>query len=202
LPKLKLCLKVFAALSVFALLLVPALISEDREYIRLHIIANSDSYEDNELKESIRDALIDSFGKNFRPGDTYDTVKTRIIENLGTIEEISERAALSANLPYDVVAKFGEFEFPAVKYDNFVLPAGDYQALKVIIGNGNGSNWWCVMYPPLCLNNATQGTPARNVNTLNTPVRVEHRVGVVEWIRRSRNRLRGLFTSAERIIGQ
>jgi stage II sporulation protein R len=181
----------------------------DDNYIRLHIIANSDTYVDRALKEKIRDELIAWGGKEFTSKDSFDSVRGTIIKNLGMIEEISEKVSKNANFNYDVVAKFGEFEFPSVQYNDLVLPAGKYQALKVLIGESGGSNWWCVMYPPLCITDSTHGTEVRNTRKIkqasvhsNEQKPVEHRFRVAEWFRRSRSRLRGLFSSVERIRGR
>jgi stage II sporulation protein R len=203
----------FRILAVFAVFAVLTFLSEyftvDESYIRLHIVANSDTYADQTLKENIRDELLASVGKKFTSKDSFDAVRDTIINNLGMIEEISEKVSKNANFNYDVVARFGEFEFPSVQYNDLVLTAGKYQALKVIIGEGAGSNWWCVMYPPLCITDSTRGTAVRNTGNINqASIRsdeqkpVEHRFRVAEWFRRSRSRLRGLFSSAERIKGR
>lgn len=99
----------------------------------MSLLVNSDSYADQALKEKIRDELKNSLGKQFSIEDSYDSVRNKIIQNLGMIEEISETAARKAKLSYDVAARFGEFEFPSIRYGDLVLPAGKYQALKVTI---------------------------------------------------------------------
>lgn len=206
-PKLSSIFRILATCILVAILLLASeRATYDERYIRLHIVANSDSYFDQSLKENIRDELIASVGKEFSSKDSFDSVRGAIIKNLWMIEEISERASKNANLSYEVDAKFGEFEFPSVKYGDLVLPAGKYQALKVIIGEGAGTNWWCVMYPPLCITDSTRSTTIRNTERISqTSVRsderkpVEHRFRAAEWFRRSRSRLRGLFSSADRI---
>ena len=206
-PKFSLNFRILVGFILIAVLLLSFESAKyDDRYIRLHIVANSDSYTDQALKEDIRDELIASVSKEFSSKNSFDSVRATIIGSLGMIEEISEMVSKSANLQYDVDAKFGEFEFPIVKYGDLLLPAGKYQALKVIIGEGAGSNWWCVMYPPLCITDSAHGTAVRNTGKINqVSVRsderryVEHRFRAAEWFRRSRSRLRGLFSSAERI---
>lgn len=209
-PELRFNFRISSVLTVFVvLLLLFDYTPYDESYIRLHIIANSDSDVDQALKENIRDELLASVGKEFTSKDSFDEVKGRIIKNLGMIEQVSENITKNSSLDYDVVAKFGEFEFPSVQYSDLLLPAGRYQALKVIIGEGAGSNWWCVMYPPLCITDSTRGTAVRNTGNIkqasvssDEQKPVEHRFRVTEWFRRSRSRLRGLFSLAERTRGR
>lgn len=114
--------------------------------VRLHIIANSNSREDQSLKLAVRDRLLNE--GNSEPLDKI---------NLTEVEEICCDEITKRGYSYDVKACVGKFYFPTKKYENITLPAGDYNALKIIIGNGEGKNWWCVMYPPLCYSGYVEG---------------------------------------------
>lgn len=125
--------------------------------IRLHILANSDSPEDQELKLKVRDRIISSMNDKLR--DTSSIEETREIIN-ANIEEIREAALDEIKLQgkeYDVAVSLDNQKFPTKSYGGFTLPAGEYEALRVVIGEGKGQNWWCVMFPPLCFIDITNG---------------------------------------------
>lgn len=126
--------------------------------IRLHVIANSDSDEDQQLKRDVRDIIIDYMKKNFGDLDNVDKAKSIISKNIDTIEEIAIKEISRQNKNYKVEANLGNYPFPTKVYGDVSLPAGNYQALRVVIGNGEGQNWWCVLFPPLCFVDATHGT--------------------------------------------
>ncbi len=114
--------------------------------IRLHVIANSDSPEDQDLKLRVRDAIIEAFNKEFEGIDDIN-VSREFIKS----EEIKK-----SGKNYSVTAVFGKFLFPVKNYGYITLPAGEYEALRVIIGNGSGANWWCILFPPLCFVDVSQ----------------------------------------------
>lgn len=113
--------------------------------VRLHIIANSNSPEDQSLKLSIRDRLLQEAKNN--PSRLTDEEILTICQN-----EIKKQG-----YSYPVALQRGFFNFPQKSYDNLTLPAGNYNAVRIVIGAGCGENWWCVMYPPLCFTAETQG---------------------------------------------
>lgn len=131
--------------------------------VRLHVVANSDSEVDQALKLKVRDAIID-FMKN-KLADSKNISETRVIinNNLKSIEEVSNEVIRKNNSSYDVKATMGNYDFPTKTYGDIALPAGEYQALKVVIGNGAGANWWCVLFPPLCFVDATHGAIPESV---------------------------------------
>ncbi len=118
--------------------------------LRLHIVANSNSEEDQRLKLSVRDRIIEETSALFRnatsPQDAEETAKA----NLDKICRLAENEIKSQGFDYSVKAKIGEFPFPTKTYSDITLPSGKYNALRIEIGNASGENWWCVMYPPLC----------------------------------------------------
>lgn len=124
---------------------------------RLHIIANSDSKEDQDLKYIVRDNLIQYMDKLCKNCSS----KTEVIEiaknNISNFKQIAENTVKEQGFSYDVNVEIGNFEFPTKSYGDISFPAGYYDALKVKIGNSSGQNWWCVMFPPLCFVNTTTG---------------------------------------------
>lgn len=124
---------------------------------RLHIIANSDSKEDQDLKYIVRDNLIQYMDKLCENCSS----KTEVIEiaknNISNFKQIAEDTVKEQGFSYDVNVEIGNFEFPTKSYGDISFPTGYYDALKVKIGNSSGQNWWCVMFPPLCFVNTTTG---------------------------------------------
>lgn len=121
------------------------------DVLRLHIIANSDSKTDQALKLKVRDAILLSGYDIFDGNDTLDEAKIKIAENLDKIKSIAVKTLRKEGCKDDVFVHFERTYFNTRYYKNFTLPAGEYEALRVIIGKGEGHNWWCVMFPPLCL---------------------------------------------------
>ncbi len=113
-----------------------------RDIVRLHIVANSDSEEDQALKLRIRDRLLQA----------ADELKSKedAANMLGLYEDIARREIASSGFDYDVKAEYGRFYFPTKKYGGLTYPAGEYDAVRLVIGKGEGRNWWCVLFPPLC----------------------------------------------------
>ena len=125
--------------------------------IRLHVIANSDSPEDQALKLKVRDEIIKNISPKFENLKNIEEVKSVISDNLTEIENIAASVIETNGKSYKIVAKLGSFDFPTKVYGNITLPAGKYQALDVVIGRGEGKNWWCVMFPPLCFIDIAHG---------------------------------------------
>ncbi|WP_028992336.1 stage II sporulation protein R [Thermoanaerobacter thermocopriae] len=125
--------------------------------IRFHVIANSDSEEDQELKLKVKDAiLVDLTSKFEKVKDVKDSERI-IKESMGEIKKVAEETIRKNGKNYNVRVAYGIFDFPTRYYGTITLPAGNYNALKVIIGNGEGKNWWCVIFPPLCFIDVTHG---------------------------------------------
>lgn len=125
--------------------------------IRLHVVANSDSPEDQALKREVRDAVIKKMSPQFENLKSIEEVKKVIADNLETIESIALEVIDKYNMEYAVHAELGDFDFPTKTYGDLTLPAGRYQALNIVIGSGKGQNWWCVMFPPLCFIDIAHG---------------------------------------------
>lgn len=113
--------------------------------IRLHILAESDSDCDQSIKLSVRDEVLNAV-KDVDPTDT-DAFTARA-------EAAANEYLAANNIPYRAHAEYGLFDFPVKQYMNITLPAGRYYGVRILLGSGSGHNWWCVMYPPLCVNGA------------------------------------------------
>ena len=125
--------------------------------LRLHVIANSDSEVDQALKLRVRDAVLFA-GKNiFSSDDTRDEAIRKINKNRDLLLSAAEEEIKQAGFDYPVRLEIGNYFFPAKKYENLSLPAGNYDAVRVVIGEGAGKNWWCVMFPPLCFVSSSIG---------------------------------------------
>ena len=121
------------------------------DVLRLHVLANSDSEEDQQLKLKVRDALLKS-GKNIFDGSlTRENAEEKIKEEKEILIETAEKVIEENGFDYDVEITVTEEFFTTRTYENVTLPAGKYMALRVLIGESAGKNWWCVMFPPLCI---------------------------------------------------
>ena len=118
--------------------------------IRFHVIANSDSEEDQNLKLKVRDAIINYLQPKLLESESIEESELIIKKEYDELEKISKNIILENGYDYDVKVGIDYSKFPTKQYSNVVLPAGEYKALRIIIGEGKGKNWWCVMFPPLC----------------------------------------------------
>lgn len=123
--------------------------------IRLHVLANSDTEEDQTLKLQVRDRVLAMATDLLESTKDMDEARMRIEEELPAIAAAAEEEVRARGYHYQVAARLEETEFPTKEYDGFALPAGQYLALRVLIGDAAGQNWWCVVYPPLCTTAAT-----------------------------------------------
>lgn len=120
--------------------------------LRMHVIANSDSEEDQELKLKVRDAVLAEGKEIFDGSVTADDAKSKILPETERLRKAALSVIENEGFSYDVKITVGNEYFNTRTYDNSItLPAGYYTAVKVIIGEGKGHNWWCVMFPPMCL---------------------------------------------------
>ncbi|NME82629.1 stage II sporulation protein R [Clostridium sp. SM-530-WT-3G] len=118
--------------------------------IRFHVIANSDSSEDQNLKIKVKNQVIDYLYPYLNNSKSLDESRRIIKANMPEVEKIAEKVIKDNNYNYDVKIQLSRENFPEKSYGNIVLPQGNYEAFRIIIGSGQGKNWWCVMFPPLC----------------------------------------------------
>ena len=118
--------------------------------VRLHVLANSDSEEDQALKLLVRDAVLERATGILEQSAGRAEAEALLRESLPELETIAEETVRANGYSYAVTAELEDTSFPTKEYDGFSLPAGEYLALRILIGEGAGQNWWCVVFPPLC----------------------------------------------------
>ena len=118
--------------------------------IRLHVIANSDEQYDQELKLRVRDSVLDCLSDALDGASDREEARVIIEERLPEIRAAAEKAISAAGYDYPVYADIGFEDYPTREYENLSLPAGRYLSLRVTVGSGEGKNWWCVVFPPVC----------------------------------------------------
>jgi len=129
----------------------------NEELIRLHVVANSDSEEDQAIKLRVRDAVVESLCTAMADVTDIDQARAYIRENLPKIQQTANEALKALGCEDTAVATLGEEVFDTRYYDTFTLPAGVYEALRITIGEGEGKNWWCVVFPTLCVPATSEG---------------------------------------------
>ena len=155
------------------------------EVLRLHIPANSDSPRDQQIKLELRDYILEEYGSRLTSahsrGEAAETVRAMLPEIQKTCCEFLSQQGVD----YGAAAELTEMYFPTRRYEQATLPAGEYQALRITLGSGQGHNWWCVLYPAMCIPLAAE--PLDELPEDFTGDRVEVRFAVYEFFR-------GLFT--------
>lgn len=122
----------------------------ERKMIRLHVIANSDEAADQELKLQVRDRVLTMAEGILTRADSREEAMAQLEDALPEVETAAAEEISRRGYSYGVSARLERAEFPYKNYEDFALPAGEYTALRVVIGEGKGRNWWCVVFPPLC----------------------------------------------------
>ncbi|MGG7059934.1 stage II sporulation protein R [Clostridium tertium] len=134
------------------------LVYEDivNEIIRFHVIANSNSDEDQSLKLKVRDKVIEFVSSNLRDAKSLDEARQFLIDNKSDIESIAKAVVNENGYSYNVTSTLSRENFPDKVYGDVVFPQGEYEAYRILIGEAKGENWWCVMFPPLCFVDGTK----------------------------------------------
>ena len=161
--------------------------------LRLHVLAHSDSPADQALKLKVRDAVVEAAGNAF--GDAADAKQAETIarERLPELTAVAQAVVDQAGAPYTVSAIITDQWFDTRVYGEVTLPAGTYRAVELVLGEGEGKNWWCVLFPPLCVSAATDTTDMADVLDSEGEAIVSGgkqyavRFKVVEWLETLRN---------------
>lgn len=155
--------------------------------IRFHVIANSDSDEDQKLKLKVRDVVINYLYPYMKDVKNLDESRKIIKEKNDEVIKLVNKVIKQNGYNYSVESRLSRENFPEKEYGNIIFPQGNYEAYRIIIGNGEGHNWWCVMFPPLCFADETKENVKSEQNTekLNEYIEEEVKVKfkVVEWIK-------------------
>lgn len=147
-----------ALLLLIALLSILPIHSESLIYdevLRLHVIANSDSDADQELKLLVRDAILEETQKILKNVKSREEAEKIISEHSALLENIALETVRKNRFDYSVALKLGKEKYPTKNYESCAFPSGEYLSLRIKIGEASGENWWCVLFPPLCLSAAT-----------------------------------------------
>ena len=159
--------------------------SLSEKVLRLHVLANSDSEADQQLKLKVRDAILQESDRLFQQSDSKEAAMAQMATHLSDVEQVAERTLRKNGCDLPVTAALKKVEFNTRTYGNITLPAGDYDALQVEIGAAKGKNWWCVLFPSLCVPSSTN-VQMEDVLTQDELQVVEQsgydvRFKVVEW---------------------
>lgn len=158
-----------ALLAAFAVtLLIGCCASASRgaladQVLRLHVVANSDSEADQAVKLQVRDAVLAQAQPLLTGVDSSQQAEEVLTPYLDALQAVAQQTLREAGTDDCVTVSIEDQWFPTKTYDSFALPAGQYRALKVVIGEGEGQNWWCVVFPPLCLATVTEEVAAAAV---------------------------------------
>ena len=155
------------------------------DLIRLHVLAHSDHPDDQAVKLKVRDAVIEYLTPHLAGAIDSSDARRIVSEQEEALEAVVRDTVADAGADYPVRLDTGRFEFPVRAYGGLVLPAGNYEAVRILLGEAEGKNWWCVLFPPLCFVNGTQATavtPQLAAMDKNIPPdKVEFRLKLTEW---------------------
>ena len=125
--------------------------------IRLHVIGASNSYEDQQIKLKVRDEILKEYGADISQNASKSEEEQFIKDNIKNIEKTAQKVLVSNGYTYGAEAQYGNFVFPEKNYGGITLPQGRYDGLRITLGDGAGNNWWCVMFPDVCITREAVG---------------------------------------------
>lgn len=128
-----------------------------KNFVRLHVIANSNSQNDQDLKLKVRNSVVECLEGKLKEANSPEETKAIIKKELENIAKTAQEEIFANGYNYAVTVSLGNYKFPTKSYEGAMLPAGNYDALRIIIGEGAGENWWCVLYPQLCFTSSPNG---------------------------------------------
>ena len=152
------CLGLWVLIGIGSLAMNKQTLRED--LIRLHVVANSDSREDQTIKLHVRDAILAHLQDTMGDIENVQDAKAFISESIPQVRRVANDVLVSCGEEPDAVVTLEEETFDTRYYDTFKLPAGIYESLRITIGEGQGKNWWCVVFPSLCLPATSEGFEA------------------------------------------
>ncbi len=196
---------IFFSLAFLSLLLTLSLSQRDNLYdsvIRIHVLANSDEKGDQEKKLLVRDSILSYAKENFTEGSDREKAKEVLTQKIPQIKKIAEETLQKEGCGAKVDVVLKDEYYPTRHYESFSLPAGNYLSLKVMIGEAQGQNWWCVLFPPICIGSATEtesalldaGMTKENVKTITKKKKgYKIRFKMLEVAEEARKKLERLF---------
>ncbi len=151
---------------------------ETDNLIRIHVLANSDSPADQQLKMQVKDDVVRYLQPLLAQSASIDESRSIIRDNLPQIRQAAQQSAQQHGSSDIVTLQYGHFDFPVKYSGNLSLPEGNYEALRILIGSGQGRNWWCVLFPPLCF---TDSNVVTNDDADALETEVVFKLKSVEW---------------------
>ncbi len=162
---------------------------------RMHILANSDSNDDQQLKLKVRDAVLSECSWLFEECENSEEAAVVAENNMEMIKATAEKVIAESNKSYDIKCEVAQMHFDKRVYDSVTMPAGEYSTLRITIGEAKGKNWWCVMFPPLCIPVATEQIEdyddiftLEEIEMLNNPEKYECKFYVLELMDKLKKR--------------
>lgn len=171
--------------------------SISNKVLRLHILANSNSSEDQSLKLKVRDKILECSSNIFENVQDKNNAEKVAADQLETIKQIAQQEIYDQGFDYKVHVELTNMHFNTRHYNEVTLPAGNYDAVRVLIGEGKGKNWWCVMFPPMCLPAAEKSEELEDVlsedemNLVSNHSKYEVRFKLVDWFEEVRDWFNG-----------
>ena len=153
--------------------------------LRLHIVAQSDDPADQAVKLAVRDAVVEQYGQQLAQAESREQAQEIAQTLLPAMLDTAKQTAARQGSLVPVTGEVGKFSFPAVSYEGYTLPAGEYQAVRIQLGEGTGHNWFCVLYPGVCLDSSTvldQGMTSRQSDMLTHPEDYEIRFALLDGL--------------------
>ncbi len=138
--------------------------------VRLHVVANSDSDFDQSLKLKVRDGVLEYLNLRLKDAENREEAEKIITEEFENLSYVAENVISEEGYDYNVNVSLEKEYFPTTEYDSFSLPSGEYHALRVIIGEGKGHNWWCVVFPAMCTQTEFDEETARELGLTDSEV--------------------------------
>ena len=156
-----------------------------QDVLRLHVIPNSDSLDDQDLKLAVRDRVLAETGELFQGVSTKEEAQELSQQTLDQIQQAAQAEVLDRGYDYPVQVELVNMYFETREYEDFTMPAGYYDAVRVTIGEGRGHNWWCVLFPPLCVPAAASDPgeifDEEEEQVVSQSPQLEPRFKIVEW---------------------
>lgn len=168
----------------------------ENEILRLHVIANSDSKKDQRLKLKVRDEVLRTEAELWKTAESKSQAMDIIKEHIDEIEDTAQEIVRESGCSYPVNATLTKCYFPTREYETFTLPAGNYDALRITIGEAKGKNWWCVLFPEICLGAATDFSGVlseESENIVSNPSDFQVKFKVVELYRGVKEKISAIF---------
>ncbi len=126
------------------------------QLIRFHVLADNNSKASQENKLAVKDAVVEFMQEELKDSQNVEESRRIIQEDMPQMQKIAEEVLVERNCADEVQICYGNYYFPVKYYGAFALPAGEYEAVRIILGEGKGENWWCVMFPPMCFTGASE----------------------------------------------